>query len=119
VTAVQPKARKGKAGSLDVAIQSVQLLSGENAALRAEQHSKGAGSSMGLDMLQAASSGILLPVVPFLLLEKGKDVVLPTGTKFAAYMNGDVPLDRTTFEKVQPVIAKLSGPATVTIFRAK
>jgi hypothetical protein len=119
VTAVQPKARKGKAGSLDVAIQSVQLLSGENAALRAEQHSKGAGSSMGLDMLQAASSGILLPVVPFLLLEKGKDVVLPTGTKFTAYVNGDVPLDRTTFEKVQPVIAKLSGPATVTIFRAK
>ena len=117
VRAVQPKARKGKAGSLDVAIQSVQLLSGESAALRAEQHSKGAGSSMGLDMLQAASSGILLPVVPFLLLEKGKDVVLPTGTKFTAYLNGDVPLDRTAFERVQPAVVPRAGPATVTIFR--
>ncbi len=41
VTAVQPRRRKGHGGSLDVAIQSVQLLNGEPAPLRAEQHSKG------------------------------------------------------------------------------
>lgn len=121
VTGVQPKRRKGKGGSLDVAIQSVQLLNGDPAPLRAEQHSKGAGNSaeMGLRMAQLGMTGVLLPVVPFLLLEKGKDALLPAGTKFTAYLNGDKPLDRTAFEKVQPVIAKLSGPATVTIFRAK
>jgi hypothetical protein len=121
VTAVQPKARKGKAGSLDIAIQSVQLLSGESATLRAEQHSKGAGSSMGLDMLQAASSGILLPVVPFLLLEKGKDVVLPAGTRFTAYVNGDAALERTAYERAQPrpTMVQRTGPATVTIFRGR
>jgi hypothetical protein len=64
-------------------------------------------------------TGVLLPVVPFLLLEKGKDALLPAGTKFTAYLNGDVPLDRTAFEKVQPVIAKPSGPATVIVFRTK
>jgi hypothetical protein len=117
VTAVQPKGRKGKAGSLVVAIQSAQLLSGESATLRAEQHSKGAGSSMGLDMLQAASSGILLPVVPFLLLEKGKEVVLPAGTRFTAYLNSDVPLDRAVYERVQPAKVQRTGPAIVTIFR--
>jgi hypothetical protein len=119
VTAVEPKKRKGKAGSLQIAIQSTQLLTGESAPLRAEQHVKGAGGSMGLDMLQAASSGILLPVVPFLLLEKGKDALLPAGTKFTAYMNGDVPVDRTAFERVQPVMVPRVGPATVTMFRGR
>ena len=121
VTAVQPKRRKGRSGSLDVAIQSVQLLSGDFAPLRAEQHSKGASNSteMGLRMAQYGMTGVLLPVVPFLLLEKGEDARLPEGTKFTAYLNGDVPLDRTAFEKVQPVITPPSGPATVIVFRAK
>ena len=120
VTAVQARKHKGRAGSLDVAIQSVQLLNGDHAPLRADQHSKGAANSaeMGLRMAQFGMTGVLLPVVPFLLLEKGKDALLPAGTKFTAYMNGDMPLDRTALEKVQPVIAEPSGPATVTIFRA-
>jgi hypothetical protein len=121
VTAVQPRRRKGYGGSLDVAIQSVQLLNGGPAPLRAEQHSKGASNSleMGLRMAQYGMTGVLLPVVPFLLLEKGKDALLPAGTKFTAYMNGDVPVDRTAFEKVQPAIVQRSGPATVTIFRGR
>ncbi len=121
VTAAQPKRRKGRAGSLEVAIQSVQLLNEDRAALRAEEHSKGAGKSleMGLQMAQLAMTGLALPLVPFLLLEKGEDARLPAGTKFTAYLNGDVPLDRAAFEKVQPVIGQPSGPATVTIFRTK
>lgn len=121
VTAVQPKRHKGRAGSLDVAIQSVQLLNGDHAALRAEQRSKGADKSghMALDMTQftADTWGLGLPLLPLFLLEKGEDARLPAGTKVTAYLNGDVPLDRTAFEQVQPVIAQRTGPATVTIFR--
>jgi hypothetical protein len=67
---------------------------------------KGAGNSaeMGLGMAYVGMTGLGLPLVPFLLLEKGKDALLPAGTKFTAYMNGEVPLDRTTFEKVQPAV---------------
>jgi hypothetical protein len=123
VTAVQPRRRKGHGGSLDVAIQSVQLLNGEPAPLRAEQHSKGASNSleMGLRMAQYGMTGVLLPVVPFLLLEKGKDALLPAGTKFTAYLNGEVPLDRTAFERAQPqpTVVQHTGPATVTIFRGR
>src|SRR6516162_4846452 len=43
VTAIQPKRRKGRPGELDIAIQSVQLLTGDNAPLRAQQHSEGKG----------------------------------------------------------------------------
>jgi hypothetical protein len=134
VTAVQPKRRKGRAGSLDVAIRSVQLLNGDTAALRAEQHSKGASKSgqMASDMekLQAelpkatgpfeAEAGVLvLPLLPLFLLEKGEDVRLPEGAKVTAYLNGDVPLDRAAYERVQPAIAPRTGPATVTIFRIR
>jgi len=41
VTAVQHKRHQGRPGNLDVVIQSVRLLPGENAPLRAEQHSQG------------------------------------------------------------------------------
>jgi hypothetical protein len=52
------------------------------------------------------------------MLEKGKDACLPVGTKFTAYLNGDVALDRSTLERVQPVPIERKGPATVTIFAA-
>ena len=47
VTAVQPKKRKGQPGKLDIAIQSVQLLTGDNAGVRAEQHSEGKRRDVG------------------------------------------------------------------------
>jgi hypothetical protein len=50
VTGVQPRRRKGHVGSLDVAIQSVQLLNGDPAPLRAEQHSKGASNSLEMGL---------------------------------------------------------------------
>jgi len=121
VTAVQPKGRKGRGGNLDVAIQSVQLLTGDSAPLRAEEHSKGGGGSMKRDMaeLSVRTMGLGLPLVPLLLLEKGEDARLPAGTKIATYLNGDVPVDRMAYERVQPAIAPRTGPATVTVFRGR
>src|ERR1051326_4706579 len=57
ITAVQPKASKGRAGSFEIAIQSVQLLTGQAAALRAEQHSQGAGKSLAERRLEVAQLG--------------------------------------------------------------
>src|SRR6266478_7125239 len=123
VTAVQPKRRKGRAGSLDIVIQSVQLLTGENAPLRAEQHSEGKNRDVGTvaDIPRAAieTFGVGLPIVLFWMLEKGKDPYCPAGTKFTAYLNGDVVLDRSALERVQPAPVQREGPATVTIFRAE
>jgi hypothetical protein len=121
VTAVQPKRRKGRPGSLAIAIQSVQLLTGENAPLRAEQHSEGKSRDVGtLSDIPAAAIGtfgVALPVVFFSMLEKGKDAYWPAGTKFTAYLNGDVALDRSALDGIQPAPVQRKGPATVTIFR--
>ena len=125
VTAVQGKRRKGHPGSFEVSIQSVQLLTGQSAPLRAEERAKGAGGSMAADMTDAAMREkglgplLVLPFVPLFLLEKGKDARLPSGTRFTAYLNGDLPLDRTALERLQPVVSRHSGPATVIVFRAK
>lgn len=121
ITAVQPKRRKGHPGSLDIAIQSVQLLTGENAPLRAEQHSEGKRRDVGTiaDIPRAAieTFGWGIPIVLFSMLEKGKDIDWPAGTRFTAYLNGDVVLDRSALDRVQPVPVQRKGPATVTIFR--
>jgi hypothetical protein len=121
VTAVQPKRRKGRPGKLDIAIQSVQLLTGEHAPLRAEQHSEGKTRDVGTiaDIPGAAivTFGWGIPIVLFSMLEKGKDAYWPAGTKFTAYLNGDVVLDRSALDRVQPAPVQRKGPATVTIFR--
>ncbi len=121
VTAVQPKRRKGRPGKLDIAIQSVQLLAGENAPLRAEQHSEGKSRNVGRvgDIPGAAieTFGWGIPIVLFSMLEKGKDAYWPAGTKFTAYLNGDVVLDRSALDRIQPAPVQPKGPATVTIFR--
>ena len=121
VTAVQHTKHKGRPGNLDIAIQSVQLLTGENAPLRAEQHSEGKSRDVGtLSDIPAAAIGtfgVALPVVFFSMLEKGKDAYWPAGTKFTAYLNGDVALDRSALDGIQPAPVQRKGPATVTIFR--
>jgi hypothetical protein len=121
VTEVQPRRRKGQPGKLDIAIQSVQLLTGENAPLRAEQVSEGKSRVVGTvaDIPKAgiATFGIGIPVVLFSMLEKGKDAYWPAGTKSTAYVNGDVVLDRSALNRVQPAPVQRKGPATLTIFR--
>jgi hypothetical protein len=122
VTSVQPKRRKGRSGKLDIAIQSVQLFTGENAPLRAEQHSQGQSLDVGKiadrPLADVGFLGVGIPILLFSMLEKGKDADLPAGTKFTAYLNGDVALDRIALERVQPAPVQREGPATVTVFRA-
>ena len=95
VTAVKPRARKGRAGSLDIDIQYVQLLTGEHATLRAQEHSKGVGkqADMGLNMGELGATVVGLPLVPLLMLEKGGDAKLLANTKITAYLNGNVQVD--------------------------
>ena len=121
VTAVQPKRRKGQPGNLDIAMQSVQLLTGENVPLRAQQHSDGKSRDVGtvadIPRLGIGTFGVGIPIVLFSMLEKGSDAYWPAGTKFTAYLNGDVVLDRSALARVQPAPVQRKRLATVTIFR--
>lgn len=100
VTRGKPKGRMGKGGKLDINIDSVRLVSGEKAALRAVKEAKGGSHTGAMTGAIVASSILFFPAAPFFLFMKGKDITIPKGTEITAYINGDIPLDPQKFNSV-------------------
>ncbi|HEV3305268.1 MAG TPA: PEGA domain-containing protein [Candidatus Sulfotelmatobacter sp.] len=92
------KRRMGRAGKLDVTIDSVQLVDGEKVTLRAVKESQGGSHTGIMAGGMVATSLIVWPAAPVFLLMHGKDVTIPKGTEVTAYVNGDVKLDPAKFQ---------------------
>ncbi len=99
VTNAKPKGRMGKGGKLDIVLDSVRLVSGEKAALRATKETKGGGHTGAMTGAIVASSILFFPAAPFFLLMKGKDIAIPKGTEVTAYVNGNITLDARKFSQ--------------------
>lgn len=97
VTEAQPKRRMGRAGKLNVNIDSVRLVSGEKAALRAVKEVKGGGHTGAMTGAMVATSIVFFPAAPLFLFMHGKDITIPKGTEITAYVNGDASLDPAKF----------------------
>jgi hypothetical protein len=98
VTNAKKSGRMGKAGKLDINIDSVRLINGEKVALRAVKESQGQGRKGVMTGAIVASAIIFFPAAPFFLLMKGKDITIPKGTEITAYVNGDSSLDPKKFQ---------------------
>jgi hypothetical protein len=81
VTEAEPKGRMGKAGKLNVNVQSVQLANGERLPLR----------SFGVNTSSEQKSGISLPKL------HGKEMTLSQGAEMTAYVDGDQHLSAAKF----------------------
>ena len=92
------KRRMGRAGKLDVSIESVQLADGEKAALRAVKESQGGSHTGIMAGGMVATSLIVWPAAPVFLLMHGKDVTIAKGTEVTAYISGEVKLDLAKFQ---------------------
>jgi PEGA domain len=103
VTEAQPKRRMARGGKLEINVDYVKLLNGDKAALRAVKGGNGGGHTVAMTAGIVATGIIFFPAAPFFLFIKGKDITLPKGAEFTAYINGDMTLD---IAKFQP-----SGPA--------
>jgi hypothetical protein len=102
VTEAQPKRRMARGGKLEINVDYVKLLSSEKAALRAMKGGKGGGHT-GYMTAGIVGAGILFfPAAPFFLFMHGKDITLPKGTEFTAYVNGDMKLDLAKFQPTAP-----------------
>ena len=99
VTEAQPKRRMGRGGKLDVNIDSVKLVDGEKAALRAVKNASGGGHVGVMTTSIVATSILFFPAAPLFLLMHGKDITIPKGTEITGYINGNFPLQ---LEKFQP-----------------
>jgi hypothetical protein len=112
VVEAHKKRRMGRAGKLDVTIDSVQLVDGEKVTLRAVKESQG-GSHAGLMAGgMVATSLIVWPAAPVFLLMHGKDVTIAKGTEVTAYISGDVKLDPVKFQPAGLVPAATPESAT-------
>ena len=105
VTAAEPKKMMGRGGKLDIGIDSVKLVDGQKAALRAVKQSTPNGNQSSIVTAMAAgniSSAALVFV-------HGKDITIPQGTEFVAYVNGDMPVD---LANLQPSALQAKAAAT-------
>jgi hypothetical protein len=111
VITAHKKRRMGRAGKLDVNIDSVQLPDGEKATLRAVKESQGGSHTGIMAGGMAATSLIVWPAAPVFLLMHGKDVTIPKGTEVTAYVSGDMKLDLAKFQPAPLVPAAPQIPA--------
>jgi hypothetical protein len=98
VTEAQPKRRMARGGKLEINIDYVKLLDSEKAALRAVNGGKGGGHVGAMTAGIVATGIVFFPAAPFFLFMHGKDVTLPKGAEFTAYVNGDMKLDIAKFQ---------------------
>ena len=112
VIAAHKKRRMGRAGKLDVTIDSVQLADGEKATLRAVKESQGGSHTGIMAGGMVVTSLIVWPAAPVFLLMHGKDVTIPKGTEVTAYISGDDKLELAKFEPAPFVPVSPAAPGT-------
>jgi hypothetical protein len=93
VTEAEPRGRMGKAGKLNVSVNSVKLANGENLPLR----------SFGINSSSEQKSGISLPKL------HGKEATLAQGMEMTAYVDGDQHLSAAKFAASSPTATAQSA----------
>jgi len=105
VTEAQPKRRMGRGGKLEIDMDSVRLVDGEKAALRATKEARGGGHVGAMTAGIVATGLIFFPAAPFFLFMHGKDITIPKGTEVPTFINGNFALDMARFKPAAPVQA--------------
>ena len=88
VNKVEPKRRFGRAGELEISVDSVRLGDGGIATLRAT-------SAEGENQLHGGRLAATVVASPVLVWVKGKNVQFERGVETTAYIRGNVPVDET------------------------
>jgi len=102
----------GRAGKLDVNIDSVRLIDNEKVALSATRQESGGGHTGAMTGGMVATAVVFFPAAPLLLFIHGKDITIPKGTEITAFVSGDVKLDMAKFKPVDTT-AVSATPAAV------
>jgi hypothetical protein len=99
VTEAQPKRRMGRGGKLEIVMDSVRLVDGEKAALRATKEVQGGGHVGAMTAGIVATGLLFFPAAPFFLFMHGKDISIPKGTEVPTFVNGNFQLDLSKFQQ--------------------
>jgi hypothetical protein len=82
VTEAQSKRRMARGGKLEIVMDSVRLVDGRKAALRAVKDAKGGGHTGAMTAGIVATGLLFWPAAPFFLFMHGKDITIPKGATF-------------------------------------
>lgn len=116
VTSVEKARRMGRAGNMNVNIDSVRLADGEKAQMRAVKDGQGSSHVGAMTGAMVATGIVFFPVAPLFLFMHGKDMVVPKGTEVTAFVQGDMKLDMAKFMPAvpgPPVVVMAAGAAPV------
>jgi hypothetical protein len=110
VTTAETKKSMGRGGKLDVNIDSVRLVDGGKAMLRATAGGKGGGHVGAMTGAMVGTAIVFFPAAPLFLFIHGKDIAIPKGTEVTAFVQGDMKLDMARFAPIGATVA--SAPPT-------
>jgi hypothetical protein len=114
ITEAQSKRRMARGGKLEIVMDSVRLVDGQKAALRAVKNAKGGGHTGAMTVGIVATGLLFWPAAPFFLFMHGKDITIPKGAEVPTFVNGNFHLDAAKFrpstQEVQ--IAQQPGVST-------
>jgi hypothetical protein len=89
VAGVKGKRLLGMGGELVIKLDSVELITGDEVALRARKEVKGSSRSKLIAVEMIIAGLVYLPAAPVFLLSRGRDSTALQGTEMTAYINGD------------------------------
>ena len=112
VTEAQSKRRMGRGGKLEIVMDSVRLVDGEKAALRATKEVQGGGHVGAMTAGIVVTGLILWPAAPFFLFMHGKDITIAKGTEVPTFVNGNFALDMAKFRAGSPMQANSESQAS-------
>jgi hypothetical protein len=118
VTEAVPKRRMARGGKLEIVMDSVRLVDGQKAALRAVKEGKGGGHTGGMTVGIVAAAIVFWPAAPLFLLMHGKDITFPKGTDVPTFINGEMKLDPAKFQQAeggstQPIVTAATSNLTI------
>jgi hypothetical protein len=85
----QAKRRMGRAGRLSYKVTETKSVDHQSIRLRATKEGSGDSHATGVAVTTAAVAVFVPVAAPFFLLRKGKDLVVPQGTRADAYIDGE------------------------------
>jgi hypothetical protein len=110
VTEAQGKRRMARGGKLEIVMDSVRLVDGEKAALRAVKEAKGGGHAGAMTAGIVATGLLFWPAAPFFLFMHGKDTTIPKGTEVPTFINGNFRLEPSRFQQGVLAVSSQPGP---------
>src|SRR5579872_392038 len=108
VVAVKGKRLLGIGGKIVIQLDSVELITGDEVALRARKELKGSSRTKLMVVEMIVTGLFYLPAAPVFLLSRGRDSTVLKGTEVTAYITGDSLVQTTKLLGGNGGVAELS-----------